>query len=161
MSNFLPAEFFEWCIHTAIGQVISKSLWGFAIAETFHIVGLTILLGAILLINLTVLGFGVKRPARRVARELFPWVLSGLLLMIGSGIPMFMSSAIVYATSFPLLVKLVLLLSAIALQAIIHNVPGMYEGSISGKASASLALICWFAVAYAGRAISFEILFGV
>jgi hypothetical protein len=139
---------------------VSKSTWGFAILETFHIVGLTVLLGTIFVINLTVLGVGMRQPAGRLARELAPWTIAGLLVMIGSGVPMFMSSAVGYASSVPFLIKMTLLTSAIALQVAIHSVPRMYDGTAWGKLAACLSLVCWFGVAYAGRAISFEILFG-
>jgi hypothetical protein len=160
VNYFLPASFFQWCITTRLGMWVSKSLWGFAILETFHIIGLTILLGTIFVINLTVLGVGARQPAAQLARELAPWTIAGLLLMIGSGVPMFMSAAVGYGSSVPLLIKLMLLVSAIALQLTIHKVPHMYDGTRSGKLAACLSLVCWFGVAYAGRAISFEILFG-
>ena len=156
MNHILPPSFFHWCVTTPIALWVSKSLWGFAILETFHIIGLTILLGTIFVINLTVLGVGVRRPAR----ELAPWTVAALLLMIGSGIPMFMSSAVGYGGSVPFLIKMTLLFSAIVLQVAMYKVPRLYEGTAWGKLAACLSLVCWFGVAYAGRAISFEILFG-
>ena len=50
---------------------------------------------------------------------------------------------------------------AIATQTAIHRVPGMYSGSLAGKSSACVSLLCWFGVAYAGRAIAFTNLLGV
>jgi hypothetical protein len=38
-----------------------------ALRETFHLIGLALLLGSILVVNLTVMGFGVRRPAERLA----------------------------------------------------------------------------------------------
>jgi hypothetical protein len=163
MNRLLPASFFRWCVATPIGSYFHTSLWGFAILETFHILGLTLLLGTIFVVNLSVLGLGLRQSVDRIARELAPWTVAGLLLMIGSGVPMFMSSAIQYGSSFPFLIKMMLLLSAIALQVAIYRKatkPGVTEGSRVGRLAACLALICWFGVAYAGRAISFEILFG-
>ncbi len=139
---------------------VSTSMWGFAILETFHIIGLTIVLGTIFVINLTVLGVGTRQPADQLARELAPWTIAGLLVMMGSGVPMFMSSAVGYAGSVPFLIKMTLLTSAIILQVAIHRVPHMYDGTALGRLAACLSLVCWFGVAYAGRAISFEILFG-
>ena len=160
MSHFLPAAFFHWCVTTRLGMWVSTSMWGFAILETFHIIGLTIVLGTIFVINLTVLGVGTRQPADQLARELAPWTIAGLLVMIGSGVPMFMSSAVGYAGSVPFPIKMTLLISAIVLQVAIHRVPHMYDGTARGKLAACLSLVCWFGVAYAGRAISFEILFG-
>jgi len=159
MNHLLPAAFFEWCVNTSLAKLISQSMWGFAVLETIHLTGLAVFLGWIFVLNLTVLGVGMKKPAGSVARELGVWGLTGLGVMVASGLPMFMSAAVTYSGSIPFLVKMSLLILSIALQTTIHKVPGMYEGSVAGKVLAGIALICWFAVAYAGRAIAFEVLF--
>ena len=160
MIHFLPYSFFEWCTKTPFARLISQSKWGFAVLETVHILGLAVLLGAIFAVNLSVLGFGIRRPAENLARELAPWGLAGFAIMIASGVPMFMSAALTYSSSIPFVVKMSLLILGIALQLAIHRLPGMYDGSVPGKLAACLALLCWFGVAYAGRGIAFEVLFG-
>jgi hypothetical protein len=80
--------------------------------------------------------------------------------MAASGIPMFMPAAVIYSASIPLVIKLGLLISALALQFAIHKISGMYDGSVAAKLAKGLSLVCWFAVAYAGRGIACEALFG-
>jgi hypothetical protein len=159
MNHILPRAFFQWCLKTSLAQAVSHSMWGFAVLETVHIIGLVLVLGSILVINLRMLGFGVKQPVASLTRDVAPWGLAGFLLMLGSGIPMFMSAAVTYSGSLPFLIKMILLLSGIALQIAIYRVSMRREGSISGRLAACFSLICWFGVAYAGRAIAFEILF--
>jgi hypothetical protein len=118
------------------------------------------LLGSVFVLNLSVLGFGMQRPAATLARELKPWGLAGFLLMAGSGVPMFMSAALTYSNSTPFVIKMALLIVAIVLQFTVHCVSGMYDSSVPGKLAACLSLLCWFGVAYAGRGIAFEVLFG-
>jgi len=160
MNHLLPRAFFQWCIQTPLAKAISQSMWGFAMLETVHIIGLTMLLGSIFVVNLTVLGVGMRRPAALLARELAPWGLGGFILMIASGVPMFMSAAMTYSGSVPFAIKMSLLVSAIAVQLSIHKIAGMYDGSAAGKLAACVSLLCWFGVAYAGRGIAFEVLFG-
>lgn len=160
MIRFLPLSFFRWCINTPVAQVVKQSKWGFAILETFHIVGFTILLGAILVTDLAVLGLGMRQPADRIAKEATRWGLAGLAIVLLSGIPMFMSAATTYSTSFPFLLKMVLLLACFVLQFSLTRFPAMYKGTFAGKMAACVSLICWMGVAYAGRAIAFEVLFG-
>ena len=160
MIRFLPLSFFRWCMSTSIAQVIKQSKWGFAILETFHIIGLTLLLGSIFVVNLAVLGLGMKQPAERIAKEAMRWGLAGLALVLCSGIPMFMSAATTYSVSFPFLIKMTLLATSLVLQFAIYKFPAMYSGSLVGKIAACVSLLCWFGVAYAGRAIAFEVLFG-
>lgn len=160
MNHFLPNSFFEWCVNMPLARLISGSMWGFAVLETFHIVGLTVLLGSILVVNLRILGFGLRQPAERLARQVAPWALAAFVVMVSSGVPMFLSAAVTYSGSIPFVIKMTLLASGILLQAAIHWKSGMYAGSAAGKLVASLALVCWLGVAYAGRGIAFEVLFG-
>ena len=160
MSLIFPESFFHWCASTWLGTSIASSVWTMPILETFHIMGLVVLLGAAFALNLTVLGVGVRVPGSVLARQLFPWALGGLLLNISTGIPMFLSAASLYGHSGPFAIKMLLLVSAIVLQISIHNVRGMY-GSTVGRAAACLSLVCWFGIAYSGRAIAFSNLLGL
>lgn len=160
MYRVLPQSFFEWCAATPLGKFIAASVWTMPILETFHIMGLVFLLGAAFTLNLTVLGVGVRIPSDTLARQLFPWAASGLLVAIVTGIPMFMSAAPLYGNSGPFALKMTLLVAAIALQTVIHNVRGMYV-SVPGRAVAVLSLVCWFGIAYSGRAIAFSNLLGM
>jgi len=158
MNHFLPAAFFRWCVNTPVAHLIKQSMWGFAILETIHIIGLTLLLGSIFVVNLAVLGWGMRQPAERVAKEAARWGLAGFGLMVCSGVPMFMSAATSYSASIPFLVKMMLLAAGLLLQFALYKLPGMYNGSAAGKIAAGLSLACWFGVAYSGRAIAFEVL---
>ena len=160
MNQLLPQAFFQWCLKTSLAQAISQSMWGFAVLETVHLIGLVLVLGSIFVVDLRMLGFGVKQRVGPLARDVAPWGLAGFLLMLGSGVPMFMSAAVTYSGSFPFLVKMILLLAGIVMQIVIYRVSGFQEGSIRARLAACLSLLCWFGVAYAGRGIAFEVLFG-
>jgi hypothetical protein len=160
MYRVLPQSFFEWCAATPVGKFIAASIWTMPILETFHIMGLVLLLGAAFTLNLTLLGVGVRIPGERLARQLFPWAAGGLSIAIVTGIPMFMSAAPLYGHSGPFALKMSLLVSAIVLQTVIHKVPRMY-GSTGGRIVACITLVCWFGIAYAGRAIAFSNLLGM
>jgi len=160
MYRILPQSFFQWCAATPLGQFIAASVWTMPILETFHIMGLVFLLGAAFTLNLTVLGVGIRMPSERLAHQLFPWAASGLVIAIVTGIPMFMSAAPLYGHSGPFALKMTLLASAVVLQTVIHTVRGMYVSTI-GRAAAVLSLLCWFGIAYAGRAIAFSNLLGM
>jgi hypothetical protein len=160
MYHVLPQWFFEWCAATPLGRFIAASVWTMPILETFHIMGLVFLRGAAFTLNLTVLGVGIRLSSERLARQLFPWAAGGLVIAILTGIPMFMSAAPLYGHSGPFALKMSLLVSAIVLQVVIHNVRGMYV-SAPGRIVACLSLVCWFGIAFAGRAIAFSILVGM
>ncbi len=161
MKYILPSAFFQWCMSTDISLMIRGSRWGFAILETIHILGFGILLGGIFLIDLAVLGLGMRQPAGRVVRDATRWGLAGLALAAVTGIPMFMSAATVYANSIPLLAKMILLIVSVILQVVLAKFPALIRGNIAGKILAAASLLCWFGIAYAGRAIAFEVLVGI
>lgn len=160
MNHFLPSSFFRWCMSTDISQAVRGSKWGFAILETVHILGFGVLLGAIFVVNLAVLGFGMRQPAQRVMRDALRWGSAGFALVLLSGIPMFMSAATLYAGSVPFLIKMMLLVLSLVLQFALGKSRALLNGSLAGKAVALASLCCWFGIAYAGRAIAFEVLFG-
>src|SRR5260370_25248791 len=116
MNHIFPPAFFQWCLRTSIAQAISQSMWGFAVLETIHLIGLVLVLGSIFVINLRILGFGVKQPVIQLTKDVAPWGLAGFLLMLGSGIPMFMSAAVTHSGRSPFLIKTVVSLSPILLQ---------------------------------------------
>ncbi len=61
--------FFEWCEATAIGQAIRESLWLFPVIESIHLLGLAMIGGAILVVDLRLLGFGLRhQPVAQLAR---------------------------------------------------------------------------------------------
>jgi hypothetical protein len=155
MYHVFPASFLPWCVATPLAKYVALSVWSFPILETFHIMGLTLLLGSVFSLNLTVLGVGVRMPGDVLAKQLFPWAVAGFLLMVGTGIPMFMSAAPVYGDSRPFSIKMTLLVTAIVVQTAIHRIPGSYAGSRMARIAACVSLFCWFGIAYAGRAIAF------
>ncbi len=95
--------FFRWCESTAIGQAVAQSVWAFPILEAVHLIGLCMLGGALLVVDLRLLGVGLtSQPVARLARYARPWLIGSLVLMVATGIPLFLSEAIkaYYNTSF-------------------------------------------------------------
>ena len=134
-------------------------MWAFAIIETLHILALTVLLGTIIGLDLRLLGVRSRRQSTAdLARELAPYTLGALVLLIATGIPMFMSQAIRYSKSVSFLVKMTLLVLTIAFHFTIYRkvaLAGVTERPRFGRLAASLSLMCWLGVALAGRGIAF------
>ena len=157
--NFLPYSFFQACERSSIGSSIGEAKYTFALIETLHIMGLTVLLGTILAVDLSLLGMGRKwvTPAQ-LAKDLRWWTWGSLVLMIGTGIPLFLSEATRMSRSFPLYYKMIFLLLAILTHVTVHRSatkPGATADAWWNKPVACFSLLCWFGVALAGRAIAF------
>ena len=155
----IPYSFFESCERTFIGAWIGQSKYVFALIETIHIMGLAVLLGTMLGIDLCLLGFGRHwaTPAE-LTKALWPWTMGSLVVMFGTGIPMFLSEATRMSRSAPFYYKMLFLLMAILCQFSFHRTatkPNYHGSEWSGKMIACVSLLCWFGVALGGRAIAF------
>ena len=88
-------DFFQWCQQTGIGDAIRRSPWLFPLIEAIHLLGFGVIGGAVLVVDLRLLGLGLRRqPVARVARDAQPWLIGSLLLMIITGSLLFLSEAI-------------------------------------------------------------------
>jgi hypothetical protein len=159
LASFIPPGFFRWCQHTWIGRFEAESLWAFAIIETVHILGLTVLLGTLLVVDLRLLGIAMrKQSVPELSRELAPLTLGALVVMICTGVPLFLYEAVRLSTSSPFFFKMIFLSLAIIVHFTIHRkatATSIHTGDQFGKMSACLSLICWLGVALAGRGIAF------
>jgi len=157
--HFVSIGFFRWCEVVWPGNWIREATWVFAIVETIHIMVLAVLLGTIFVVDLRLLGLGLKRrSAAQLAKELMPWTLTSMVLMLLTGIPLFMSEAVRLADSAPFFYKMLFLVLGLITHFTIFRrstQAGKAEGTGLGKLAACLSLVCWFGVAIAGRAIAF------
>lgn len=156
--NILPYSFFAWCERMPLGNSVKQSMWAFAVIETLHIMALAILLGTMVVIDLRLLGAGLKRvPVAEVAGLLRPWFWAAFAVMIGTGVCLFLAEATRLSTSGPFAYKMTFVLLAVAIHLTIHRnaIARGASGAAWSKAAACMSLVCWFGVALAGRAIAF------
>src|SRR5579864_6738239 len=86
--------YFLWIENTRLGHGIRESKWTFTLAEVFHLLGLTLLLGTVLLLALRLFGFVLRgKSVPGLARELMPLSLGGLTLTLLTGTLLFTSEA--------------------------------------------------------------------
>lgn len=150
-------DFFRWADHTWISDWIRASTWAFALIEVFHLFGLTLLLGTTVVVNLRLFGLGLKRQSTaQVASDAMPWMLSGMVVTLGSGTLLFLSEAMKCYNSTPFFVKMGLLFAALLFTFTFHRRLTKADlPSLAGRLGASLSIVLWFGVGLAGRAIAF------
>lgn len=156
--NLLPI--FSWFSENWIGELIRRSSWAFPAIEAVHIVALTVLFGAILFVDLQVLGL-VRRntSVSKLATELDPWTFSSLLIILVTGFLLFASEALKLYNSTPFKLKIVVLAVAIAhhftIQRWITSADADTAQPIWSKLNAVVSIGLWLSVGLAGRAIGF------
>jgi hypothetical protein len=157
--NLLPV--FEWLEATAIGEMIRSSLWLFPVIEAFHLVAFAVLGGTVLITDLRLLGVAMKsQPTAHIAREAQPWLKGSLVVIVISGVLLFLSEAIKCYYSFPFKVKITCLVLAIIFTWTLHrrvaNADEATLGPVKGRVAAVISLVLWGAVAWGGRWIGFS-----
>lgn len=157
--SLLP--FFEWCENTAIGEAIRNSVWLFPVIEAFHLVALALVGGAVLLVNMRLLGLVLRgRPVSELARDAHPWFLGGLLVMFASGVPLFLSESIKCYYSFAFWVKMSALFPVLVFTFTVHRRVTLADDGrvepVQGKLVAVVSLVLWAAVGWGGRWIGFS-----
>jgi len=87
--SLLP--FFQWCEASWVGTAIRESPWAFASIESVHLLGLATLGGSVLLLDLRLLGLGLRgTPAAELARDVQPWFNTSLIVMLLTGVALFL-----------------------------------------------------------------------
>lgn len=141
-------------------DILRNSKYGIPLIQSVHLLGLTILLGVTVILNLRLLGIGLKSFSPGLLSEnLWRWSKIGLVTMIVSGFVVFLPDPARYAANRSFQVKMILLITAITYQFTFfrRTVRSAAAGNNSGRNAviALLSLALWFAVGWAGRAIAF------
>ena len=152
--------YFEAIEASALGNVIRQSLWLFPVIEAIHLLGLCVLGGAVLIVDLRLLGVGLRSYAiPQLVRDARPWFIGALLVMLTTGWGLFSSEAIkcYYNTSF--WVKMTTLPMAIVVTLLIRDRVALRAGMDADSTTRLVgftSIVLWFVVAAAGRWIGFS-----
>src|SRR5689334_11112277 len=86
---------FQWIEGLWLGKSIVESNWLFPVIESVHLLGLALLGGSVMIVDMRLLGLGLKnRTVGEIAREARPWMNRAILIMLCTGIPLFMCEAV-------------------------------------------------------------------
>lgn len=151
--------FFQELQTNQLSQHISHlSAYAGAVAQLFHIVGFLLILTSVLLVNLRLLGLGLrKQPIPYLAKVTNPLIIIGLLFVTLSGLFIFLPSASLYYPNPAFWLKFYLLAAIVVLHfTLVRLVTKLEQPSPAvAWATSLLSLTLWFGVAFAGRAIGF------
>jgi hypothetical protein len=153
--------FFEWCETLWLGQFIVGSNWLFPVIESVHLLALSVLGGAILVVDMRLLGLGLKNHSLTdLAREAKPWLIGALVGMILTGVPLFLSEPIkcYYSQAFwNKMTALALgLMFTFTVRANVTETESVRNTARRQMLVGALSLALWFTVAASGRWIGFS-----
>jgi hypothetical protein len=158
MTSVFP--FFRWAGDTWVAHWIADSKWIFPALEGVHIVALAMLFGAVMFVDLQLLGIiRSDTPVWRLEKSLRPWTFSSLVIILVTGALLFTSEATKLFNSAPFRIKVVMLFLALVFHFTIHRNATQSEGRQAGlkwdRVTAAVSLALWLSVGLAGRAIGF------
>jgi hypothetical protein len=159
--------FFQWLESLWLGQFIVSSNWLFPVIESVHLLALAVLGGSVLIVDMRLLGVLLRdRAVKEIALDARPWMKGALVMMIATGIPLFMSEPTKCYYSQAFWVKMWALALALLYTFTIRTRVTSTAGD--GAAAAvrrtarlqmlvgALSIALWFTVAASGRWIGFS-----
>ncbi|MBI3208617.1 MAG: hypothetical protein HYZ37_06925 [Candidatus Solibacter usitatus] len=152
--------FFQWLDATPGSIAIRESTMLYPIVETTHVLTLCMFLGLIALLDLRLLGVGLRGiPVSHVAGRLLPIALFGFVLMSISGMLLFYSGSVKAAGNIFFRIKVVMIalagLNALLFHFTIYRRVAVwdYDAVPPNKArlAGMLSLVLWAGVVICGR----------
>ena len=140
-----------------IGDALNSSEYIFPILECFHIVGFALSIGTIALVDLRLLGLGMRhQTSAQIASDVAPWTLAGLGVMLISGPMIFLSDTDMYLRNPSFQFKIACLLVAIIYNYTIHRKVALSNSSgMAAKLVGAISLLLWISIPFGGIWISF------
>jgi hypothetical protein len=147
---------------TPINEVVMYYRWSWPALETLHFLGLCLLIGAVLIMDLRLIGFQRMIPLKAV-HGLMPVALAGFAINLVTGLGFLFGDPRLYAANYAFWVKMTLvLLAGLNFLLFLFKVEpalaklGPHDATpMSAKAVATASLVFWFGVLLYGRLLPY------
>lgn len=152
-----------WVEQSALATAMRQELWLYPAVEILHIWGFVVLVGSIAMLDLRLLGLSREISVRLLSRHLLPWTLGALLVIVPTGLLMFMAHAGEFISNRAFVLKLMLIFSAGINAAVLHLGPyrtvQQWDSGVAAPAAvrlqAALSLLIWMGVISCGRLLAY------
>ena len=153
----------QWVEDSSLASTIRQSTWLYPALEIVHISGIVLLVGAAFMFDLRLLSVDNTIPVNVLARYLLSWSRRGLLLIIPSGIFLFITNATTLAYDPVFWIKMLLLvvagLNALTFHRYTLRIISTSDQSASlpvkAKLNAVISIIAWIGVISCGRLLAY------
>ena len=150
----------EWIQTASIAGFVNTTNWAWPTLETLHFMGLSMILGVALIVNLRMLGVA-KNISFAALHRLLPWGILGFALNVSTGFLFFVTTPEQYTTNIALHIKMVLMMIA-ALNIFYFTTfdetwklaPGA-DAPTRAKVVTTFTVVLWIGVVYFGRMMPF------
>lgn len=163
-------EFAAWLAATPPSLFIQEhNAWAIPTIQTVHIVGIGLVMGSVLMINLRILGLsGADQTLLQTERRFGPWMTAALWLLLATGLLLVVGEPARQLLSFSFWAKMSLVVVgtaiALAFRRSLRRHDQRWEQELSYRPSvrtlALVTLVLWAAVIVLGRLIGYDHLWG-
>ncbi len=159
-------ELMAWLESSMLAEFLrGLGIWTYGLINLVHILGIAMLFGAIVLLDLRLLGLWRSIPVATLARPTVPMAATGFALAIASGIMMLSFNTTEYHGNPFLYIKLPMVVVGLINVAVITRLPAWRRamGGMAGKSSdrvvlplaGAVSLLIWLSVIVCGRMIGY------
>ena len=155
-----------WLEASTVATTIRNSLYLFALIESFHVIGVAVVIGTVLVVDLRLLGLAsARRPFTAIALDVFRWTWIAFALAVTTGALMFVTNATSYYVNTYFRIKMAMLVLAginiAAFELTARRSVAAWDrdpvAPRSGRRVAALSLAIWIVVVFMGRWVGFTL----
>jgi hypothetical protein len=143
---------------SSIAEYLRDARWGYAALNATHILGIALLIGSVLPLDMRLLGLWSDISRSTLARVLVPTATTGLVVAVSTGALLFSIRASEYASTTIVQAKLALIALGAGSALAVHWRYGLYFQRTDQQRLAGPALLsmgCWLGALICGRLIAF------
>lgn len=146
-----------------LALAMRHELWLYPAVEIAHIAGFVVLVGSIAMFDLRLLGLSRALPVRLMARHMLPWTGGALIVIVPTGLLMFITHAGDFLVNRAFQLKLALILIAGVNAALFHagvfRTVAQWDTAIAppyaARIHAGVSLALWIGVIACGRLLAY------
>ena len=148
----MTLQFFQWLETLGFG---AGSEFTVAFINVGHLLALTLFIGALLIVDIRLIGSGMRRqPLSDVVRSAQPWLLGGFVMMAITGALQVVATPMKAYFSDQFWLKMQLLLVAIIMTFVVRLLAArLNEAPAWGKPAGIASILLWSFIAVQGRLI--------
>jgi len=163
-------QFALWLASTPPSVFIQEhNAWAIPAIQSVHIVGIGLVMGSVLMIDLRILGLAwTDQTLGQTTRRFGPWLTGSLWLLLVTGLLMVVGEPVRELVSFSFWLKMALVavgtVVAVAFQRALRREERRFEDAAahggSTKMLAVVTFLVWIAVIFLGRLIAYDHVWG-
>ena len=156
-------HFCVWLQNTRVGTAVRVSPWLFPTIESFHIVGISFLIGSVARLDARLIGLYRRSSVSALAKATMPWAWGGFVLAVVTGSLLFSSEAEGLYSNHAFRLKILMLLLLGVNSAVYESVTRRNivrwdvdtNTPVGAKMTGIVSLTLWIGVVVAGRWIAY------